>query len=131
TLNTNLKGVNSLSWRLYLRLSDLVDPGPTRTALFWDQREDSVNLGNFFIDMTGYPNFPSWTEWYQDLPAVYHGNAGRLSFADGHWEIRRWRDRRTMLPVRPGIPWLLNWKPMPQPGNSDIIWLQDHATRQQ
>src|SRR2546421_444431 len=129
TLATGFPGVTSPPWRLYLRLSDLVAPGPTGTALFWDEREDSVNVGNFFTDMTGYPNSPNATQWNQDLPAFYHGNAGGLSFADGHSEIKRWRDPRTMPPVRLDSNWLSGWAPMPQPRNRDIVWLQDHATR--
>jgi len=123
-----LPGLASPPWRLYLRLGDLVDPGPTLTALFWDQREDSINLGNFFTIMTGWPGSPNLTQWYQDLPAYYHGRAGGLSFADGHSEIRRWKDARTMQPVLKGT----NQFPgaLLQPGNRDIIWLQERATRQ-
>ena len=51
-------GVVSPPWRVYLSLNDISDPGPGRTLLFWDQREDSINWGNFFVDMTG---FPGWT----------------------------------------------------------------------
>ena len=43
-------------------------------------------------DMSGYsPTIPAIYRWL-DLPASYHGNAGGLSFADGHSEIHRWRD---------------------------------------
>ena len=124
-------GLGSPPWRLYLRLGDLVDPGPTMTVLFWDQREDSINTGNFFSDMTGWPNSPNLTQWAADLPGSYHGQAGGLSFADGHSEIRRWKDARTMPPIvknktfNPPNGNLI----MPQPGNRDIIWLQEHATR--
>src|SRR5262245_36042866 len=60
--DTGSDGVSSPPWRLYRRLGDLVDPGPTRTALFWDQREDSINLGNFFTVMTGWPDQPNHTQ---------------------------------------------------------------------
>ena len=127
-------GRSSPPWRLYRHLGDLVDPGPTMTALFWDQREDSINMGNFHIDMTGWPSSPNLTQWPGDLPGFYHGRAGGLSFADGHSEIRRWQDARTMPPIRPGTAWLIGTPdapagPMPQPGNRDIIWLQERATR--
>jgi prepilin-type N-terminal cleavage/methylation domain-containing protein/prepilin-type processing-associated H-X9-DG protein len=128
TLDTGYPGVTSPPWRLYLRLSDLADPGATRTALFWDEREDAVNYGNFFTDMAGWPD-PAATEWNQDLPAFYHGRAGGVSFADGHSEIRRWRDPRTMPPLRIGQDWLASWAPMRQPRNEDIAWLQERATR--
>ena len=32
------------------------------------------------------------TVWW-DVPASYHNGAGGLSFADGHAEIKRWRDQ--------------------------------------
>ena len=124
-------GVASPPWRLYRRLGDLVDPGPTGTALFWDQREDSINLGNFFTVMTGWPNQPNLTQWVQDLPGYYHNRAGGLSFADGHAEIRRWVDPRTMPPIRSGVATWVNLTPIIQPGNPDIIWLQARATRRQ
>ena len=46
-------GYDSPPWRLYLSLNDLSDPGPSRTLLFWDEREDSINLGNFGINNIG------------------------------------------------------------------------------
>ena len=114
-------------WRFYFRLGDLIDPGPTMTALFWDQREDSINTGGFGIDMTGWPDSPNLTQWVQDLPAFYHGRAGGLSFADGHSEIRHWKDARSMPPIVKGKG--LPPDPMRQPGNRDIIWLQERSTR--
>jgi len=123
------EGLQSPPWRLYQRLSDVVNPGPSSTVLFWDQREDSVNYGNFFIDMTGYPAQPSLTQFNGDLPASYHNRAGGMSFADGHSEIRRWLDPRTMPPVRKGESWTVFAGPMLSPNNRDILWLQEHATR--
>ena len=58
-LNAGYEGVQSPPWHLYHRLTDLTDPGPSATAVLWDQREDSINWGNFFIDMVGYPSQPS------------------------------------------------------------------------
>ena len=121
-------GVQSPPWRLYLRLTDLSDPGPSATAVFWDQREDSINWGNFFVDMTGYPSQPDLVQFNGDLPAFYHHRAGGLSFADGHSEIRRWVDPRTMPPIRKGQSWT-NPNLMRSPNNRDVLWLQEHATR--
>ena len=68
--------------------NDLIDPGPARTILFWDQREDTINFGNFFVDMSGFPNKPQDCRFEWDLPGSYHNRAGGLSFADGHAEIK-------------------------------------------
>ena len=120
-------GLSSPPWRLYLHLSDLIDPGPTGTCLFWDQREDSVNLGNFGIAMDGYPDQPELAHFGMDYPASYHDRAGSLSFADGHAEIRRWRDSRTMPPLQPNTTTL--WTGAKSPNNPDIFWLQERSTR--
>ncbi len=121
-------------FRLYLKLSDIIDPGPSMTALFWDQREDSINMGNFAIDMTGYPNAPQSVLFNEDFPGSYHNRAGGLSFTDGHSEIRVWRDPRTMPPIRKGTDWLVssgNNGIVKSPNNQDILWLQQRATRHQ
>ena len=118
-------GVTGPPWRLYLGLNDVLDPGPSRTLLFWDERADVINFGNFFIDMSGFPNQPNLTQFGGDVPASYHNGAGGVSFVDGHAEIRRWRDTRTVSPQAP--KWMFG--PIPSPNNPDIEWLQERATR--
>ncbi|MBI2946710.1 MAG: type II secretion system protein [Verrucomicrobia bacterium] len=115
-------------WRLYLRLGDMVDPGPARTFIFLDMREDSVNQANFLVDMTGYPDQPTKTQFIEDYPASYHNRAGGFSFADGHSETKRWLDPRTMPPIKKGD---YNVAIMGRltPNNKDIIWMQERATR--
>jgi len=112
-------------WRVYLKESEMVDPGMARTFVFLDMREDSIDIGNFATDMTGWPDKPAQTGFY-DYPASYHNRAGGLSFADGHSEIRRWLDPRTMPALVKGglVPDVI-----PSPRNKDIIWLQERATR--
>src|SRR5262249_19474035 len=81
-------------WKTYRKTSDMIDPGPARTIVLLDEREDSINDGYFVIDMSGYPNQPaSWQ--IVDVPASYHNRAGGFSFADGHSEIKKWLDART------------------------------------
>jgi prepilin-type N-terminal cleavage/methylation domain-containing protein/prepilin-type processing-associated H-X9-DG protein len=115
-------GVSSPPWRLYLNVSDMVDPGPSSTLLFWDQREDSINWGNFFVEMTGFPDNPAQTEIW-DYPASYHNRAGGLSFVDGHAEIKRWLDPRTTPPVKQNSTWL-DTTTRTLPNNADVVWLQ-------
>jgi len=62
--------------RVYLKSSDLIDPGPTETILFLDAREDGITGGSFGIDMTGFPDHPEKAGFYQDMPASYHHRAG-------------------------------------------------------
>lgn len=108
----------------------MIDPGPSNTLLFWDEREDAINWGNFFVDMTGFPDHPNATEFAQDFPASYHNRAGGLSFVDGHAEIKRWLDPRTTPPIRKDSSWLNAAATTPSPNNPDIRWLQERATRQ-
>ena len=112
-------------WKIYLRMADFTSPGPSGIFLFMDMREDSIDWGNFATDMRGWPDNPDQTGFY-DLPANYHNKAGGLSFVDGHAEIRRWKDERTMPPlVRDG-----NVRDVfSSPNNQDVIWLQDRSTR--
>jgi len=112
-------------WRVYLKESDLANPGPANLWLLMDMREDSIDWGNFATDMRGWPDHPEQRGFY-DLPASYHGQAGGLSFADGHAEIHRWRDPRTMPPVV-NNGFVLDH--LPSPDNADVGWLQERATR--
>src|SRR5262249_29860336 len=110
------------------KLSDFGNPGPSLTLLFWDQREDSINWGNFFVDMTGFPNQPSLTRFDGDMPASYHNRAAGISFVDGHSEIKRWLDPRTTPPLRCDSWWVVTDGGVPCPNNPDVIWLQQRAT---
>ena len=112
-------------WRVYLKMGDFVDPGPVNTFLLMDMREDSIDWGNFLPDMRGWPDKPNQTGFY-DYPASYHHRAGGLSFVDGHAEIKRWLDDRTMPKLVPNgfVP-----DQLASPNNRDIIWLQERSTR--
>ncbi|MBM3832702.1 MAG: type II secretion system protein [Verrucomicrobia bacterium] len=112
-------------WRVYRRYSHMVDPGPAQSFAFLDEREDGINDGMFVVDMTGFPNQPQAFRLV-DIPASYHGGSGGLSFADGHSELKKWRDPRTKPPLVKGqiIPY-----DRPSPNNPDIQWLQERATR--
>ncbi len=118
------------NYKIYTKFSELSPPGPTTIFLFVDEREDAINWGNFLTDMTGYsPTVPAQYELL-DLPASYHGQAGGFSFTDGHSEIRKWRDSRTMpaLNSTGGVIFDGN-TPVSTPNNVDVAWLQDHTTR--
>ena len=113
-------------WRIYLKSNDFVDPGPSRTFVFLDMREDSIDLGNFAPDMRGWPNRPAITGFY-DLPGRYHHQACGFSFADGHSEMKGWLDPRTtppLVPSREAKDMFLS------PNNRDVLWLQERSTRQ-
>jgi prepilin-type N-terminal cleavage/methylation domain-containing protein len=112
-------------YKFYRKQSDLSDPGPTSIFVFLDMREDSIDMGNFGTRMAGWPDQPSLYGFY-DLPGFYHHYACGFSFADGHSEIRRWRDSRTMPPLVPDT--MVN-DSFSSPDNVDVAWLQTRATR--
>jgi prepilin-type N-terminal cleavage/methylation domain-containing protein len=123
--STDPWAVGGSKWRIYLKMSDMLNPGPARTFVFLDMREDSIDVGNFAPDMRGYPDDPGVWGFY-DLPGKYHHRANGFSFADGHAELRRWRDERTMPPLvydREGEDSFRS------PNNRDVYWLQEHSTR--
>jgi prepilin-type N-terminal cleavage/methylation domain-containing protein/prepilin-type processing-associated H-X9-DG protein len=117
-------GWSGPQWKVYLTLSDFIDPGPTMTFVLLDEREDSINDGFWVTDMTGYPN-PATTK-IVDYPASYHNNAAGFSFADGHAEIHKWHDPRTTPQLKKGQSLALN---VSSPNNQDMVWTRDHATR--
>jgi prepilin-type N-terminal cleavage/methylation domain-containing protein/prepilin-type processing-associated H-X9-DG protein len=67
--------------KTYRKQSDFV-LGPAMTWVTIDENPSSINDGWFVHEsQTGFV----------DYPASYHNNAGGLSFADGHSEIKKWK----------------------------------------
>ena len=112
-------------YKIYMKQPDLVDPGPAKVFVFLDMREDSIDMGNFGTRMAGWPDQPAWYGFY-DLPGYYHHFACGFSFADGHSEIRKWRDSRTTPPLVPNG--FIN-DTFTSPDNLDVAWLQERSTR--
>jgi prepilin-type N-terminal cleavage/methylation domain-containing protein/prepilin-type processing-associated H-X9-DG protein len=99
---------------------------PSREFVFLDENEDSINDGWFVLSMQNYntagPNV--MVNW----PAYYHNRAAGFAFADGHSEIHKWLDQRTMPPVK-DVSNVLNLTGTTfSPPDPDIYWMQDHAT---
>jgi len=121
-------GCSGPQWRVYSKFSDMVNPGPVKTWVLMDEREDRINFGNAFTDMTGYPDAPATWRFHYDFPASYHGRAGGFSFADGHAEIKKWQDGRTTPPIQAGGAWNAT-EYVASPRNQDIFWMQERSTR--
>jgi prepilin-type N-terminal cleavage/methylation domain-containing protein/prepilin-type processing-associated H-X9-DG protein len=101
--------------RNFFRDSDFIQPGPSATYVLIDENGTSINDSFFVSD-------PTQGNMFNDIPATRHGNAGGLSYADGHSEIKHWKD-----------PAILNSKaktgPVTGTGNySDAAWLEQRAT---
>jgi prepilin-type N-terminal cleavage/methylation domain-containing protein/prepilin-type processing-associated H-X9-DG protein len=108
---------------VYRKLSDMRKPGPAATFVLLDERQDSINDAYFVTEMNGYPDIS--TTKIVDYPASYHNRAAGFAFGDGHSEIHRWLDPRTMPPITTALQ--LN---QPSPNNKDVWWMQDHSTRE-
>ncbi|MBM3831671.1 MAG: type II secretion system protein [Verrucomicrobia bacterium] len=115
-------GASGDKYRVYQNTSEMLNPA--KCYVFLDEREDSINDGYFNASMEGYPSTPSFWE-ILDYPASYHNRAGGFSFVDGHSEIKRWRDARTMPKIQKGGTIPLGVK---SANNPDVLWLMERAT---
>jgi prepilin-type processing-associated H-X9-DG protein len=91
----------------------------SETLVFVDERDDSIDDGEFAIDMVGNQivNFPSG----------YHAGAGGVTFADGHAEIHRWRSSELQAPQQ-SVQSVKHEFTSVAANNVDLLWLRTHAT---
>lgn len=124
-LGGNLGGVGTgIPGRSYFaarKLTELVYPGPSLIWVTVDEHPDSINDAVF----QSKPGYGSSEARWQDLPASYHNNACGFSFADGHSEIKKWRDPRTIRGVRMVFKWWTGGPDMMVPGSVDYAWFCD------
>ena len=111
--------------KLFGKLGDM--PHASGIWVVIDERPESINNAHFGACMEGiYPRNPSqfgWINW----PANYHNGASGLNFADGHSEIRKWRDPRTTPPKGKAVPGFFD-APIHSPNNEDSYWLGVRTT---
>jgi len=120
-------GPYTSGYRQFVSLSSITAPSPATASLFYDAREDGINDGWFNIDMTGFDP-PSTPASYRmiDYPADWHQRAGTVSFVDGHVEVWKWSDVRSMPPHVRGkaLPLMIA-----SPGNPDVYRIQKASSR--
>ena len=104
----------SIGTRNFFKDTELTQPGPSMTYVLIDENEKSINDAFFVSD-------PTKPNWWQDVPATRHGYSGGLSYADGHSEIRRWRDGTVLNP-----PQLNGFTG--DPNSDDSSWLEQRST---
>jgi prepilin-type processing-associated H-X9-DG protein len=105
----NYTGAQAL--RVFLKESQVVSPA--NTWVFIDENPRTINEGSFACD----PN--DSTKW-PDAPASYHNGAGGLSFADGHAEIKKWRDKNVLNATTTDVP--------RDTSSGDLAWLQERSS---
>jgi prepilin-type processing-associated H-X9-DG protein/prepilin-type N-terminal cleavage/methylation domain-containing protein len=91
---TDLDGVNHEPQNLR-KYSNIVDPGPSRTWVFIEEHQTTIDDGIFAIPIKGAPPSSEFDFWVA-YPGDRHNNGANLSFADGHTEFHRWRAHRTI-----------------------------------
>ena len=114
--NTIMNYSGNMAMRLFRKQSDISLPAPSQCWVTIDENPDSINDGWFVCD----PNRSNWP----DVPATYHNGAGGVSFADGHAEIKKWRDRN-ILATKVALP------AQKDPSSTDLTWLQERTTSSQ
>jgi prepilin-type N-terminal cleavage/methylation domain-containing protein len=113
--------------RVFRKQSDLTTPiSPSMCWVTIDENHSTINDGWFVVSANPAlgPNNFTWV----DAPASYHKQACGLSFADGHAELKRWRDKYVLgsavtlfMSADSGAP------PVP-PGYGDLRWIQERST---
>ena len=113
---------NQTPGRMYFaarKQSDLIRPGPSLIWVTLDEHPDSINDAVFHL-IEG--RLKTTAEW-RDLPASYHYSGGaNLSFADGHSEIKKWRDARTKQPIK-----FIDWPTTFVRDSEDYLWMNDRV----
>src|SRR5258706_339545 len=91
---------------MFKKQHEIIVLGTANTWVLIDENPVSINDGWFCVNPS-----PAASNWF-DKPATYHANAGGLSFADGHGEIKVWKDQNlinytgpplTVVPAQPGV----------------------------
>jgi len=95
-------------WLTYGKTTAIVRPSPSKLFVFLDENAKSINDAGFAVTMVGNK--------FLDGPGTYHNFACGFAFADGHSEIHKWRDARTI--------WTTGAADY-NPPSQDVIWLQE------
>ena len=116
-------GYRALPWnpgfRSFRKRSDIIGIGVSDAMVFIDERDDSIDDGEFALDMV--------TDQIVNFPGDYHGGAGGVTFADGHAEIHKWRSAELQAPQQ-GTETMKEQFLMVSANNVDLIWLRTHGT---
>ncbi len=100
------------SYWTYRKYTQIIRPAPAQAFVFLDEHPLDIDDGYFLVCVDRH------FVW-GNMPANYHNGACGFSFADGHSEIKKWRDPDTLA----GPSGLAN--PM---GPNDVPWTQFRAS---
>jgi prepilin-type N-terminal cleavage/methylation domain-containing protein/prepilin-type processing-associated H-X9-DG protein len=106
--------------RIYRKTGDLSVPGPSSLFVFIDEASYTIDDGYF---VSG----PNYTQWINN-PATWHANGCGLSFADGHAEIKVWKDANLLAKNKTST---INGPTTNPDSSGDLKWLQERSTARQ
>ena len=100
------------AYKTYVKSSQISADAPVNRFVFTDVNPASICTPGFGVDMT--------QEIWIHYPSDQHRQRGVLVFADGHAEVHRWLDSRTMVHLSSGafIP-----HNTPAGNNQDLAWI--------
>jgi prepilin-type N-terminal cleavage/methylation domain-containing protein/prepilin-type processing-associated H-X9-DG protein len=102
--------------RIFKKQTDISGAiGPATCWVLLDENDKSINDAWFVVALSG----STWV----DCPASYHNKAGGLSYADGHAEIKKWRDKYVTGPNAS-----VNMPADPAGNYADLRWLEERST---
>lgn len=106
-------GTFSSGYSGYAKASHLAGMRASEVFTFLDVNTDSICFAGFVTRMGNSDSF-------FHIPGAYHNGAGVVGFADGHVEVHKWKDQRTItnktiIHVEKSV------------GNKDLAWLQNHS----
>ncbi len=99
-------------WLTYGKETDFTDPGPAMTWVLIDEDAKSLNDAGFAVGMVT----AEWIDW----PGTYHNMACGFAFADGHSEIKKWKDGRTKVGT--------SVSRRPVPNSVDYTWIRERTS---
>ena len=117
-------GYRTLPWNdnyeTFRKKSDIRIISPSDALVFVDERDDSIDDGEFALDMV--------QNQIVNFPAAYHGGSGGVTFADGHAEIHRWRSAELQARQQMSVQ-TKKWEFLAvKADNVDLRWLRAHGT---
>jgi len=102
------------TYYVYGKTSDIIRPAPADLWVLLDEDYRSINDAGFAVSMV--------SSIFLDAPASYHGQACGFAFADGHSEIHKWKDGRSIVTGNSFSATTFN------PINQDVTWMQEHSS---
>jgi len=103
----------------YHKLADLKLRSPSEAWVFIDEHPDYLHRHPlFYTALMDDNSLPIWSA----LPGSLHSRGNAISFVDGHAQIKKWRDPRTIKPVV--------YQPLSgdfQPNNPDMYWITQYS----